>query len=397
MVNTLDTFTSATAIGDTDLLHLKVGTGANSDKSILGSIIKSLLGVQSMVIPIGDKNTNLSTGSAKETFRMSYGFYVSEVRASLGTAATGAAQSSGTVTCASVIEGGVQSTGTVTCATVLADDTVTVNGLVYTAVAGAKADNTEFSVDVGNDACATDLADSITNDVRIGVTEATVKPTAAAIAAVVTITADLYGTVGDNVDLSSSDGATLAVSGANLAGGVDNGTVTVTVNGLVYTAVDGAKSDNTEFSVDTGDNDCATDLADSITNDTRTGTDEASVDQIAAAIGPVVTITAVPFGTIGDGVGLASSDGGTLAVSGANLENGGDAFTVDIQSGGVSILSTLLTIDPNEKTSTTATTPAVISAPTIPDDNEITIDISTIGSTIPGKQLKVTLIGWKTS
>lgn len=48
--------------------------------------------------------------------------------------------------------------------------TVTINGLVYTGVAGVKADNTEFSLDTDNFAIATDLADSINADVRVGVT-----------------------------------------------------------------------------------------------------------------------------------------------------------------------------------------------------------------------------------
>jgi hypothetical protein len=37
MADTLDTFTEATAIGDTDLLHIKVGTGVNSDKKLTGA------------------------------------------------------------------------------------------------------------------------------------------------------------------------------------------------------------------------------------------------------------------------------------------------------------------------------------------------------------------------
>jgi hypothetical protein len=64
--------------------------------------------------------------------------------------------------------------------------------------------------------------------------------------------------------------------------------------------------------------------------------------------------------------------------------------TVDINEAGVSILSTLLTIDATEKTSTTAATPAVISDSTIADDAEITIDIDVAGTGAKG--LKVTLV-----
>lgn len=64
---------------------------------------------------------------------------------------------------------------------------------------------------------------------------------------------------------------------------------------------------------------------------------------------------------------------------------------VDINESGVSILSTPLTIDATEKTSTTAATAAVISDASLADDAEITIDIDTAGTGAAG--LKVTLIG----
>ena len=70
----------------------------------------------------------------------------------------------------------------------------------------------------------------------------------------------------------------------------------------------------------------------------------------------------------------------------------GTIFTVDINESGTSILSTKLTIDNTEKTSTTAATPAVISDTALADDAEITIDIDQIGNgTATG--LKITLIG----
>jgi len=70
----------------------------------------------------------------------------------------------------------------------------------------------------------------------------------------------------------------------------------------------------------------------------------------------------------------------------------GTIFTVDINEAGVSVLSTKLTIDNTEKTSTTAVTPAVISDTSLADDAEITIDIDTIGNG-SAKGLKVYLIG----
>lgn len=71
----------------------------------------------------------------------------------------------------------------------------------------------------------------------------------------------------------------------------------------------------------------------------------------------------------------------------------GSIFTVDINEGGTTILSTKLTIDNAEKTSTTAATPAVISDTALADDAEMTIDIDQVGDgTAAG--LKVYLIGW---
>lgn len=67
--------------------------------------------------------------------------------------------------------------------------------------------------------------------------------------------------------------------------------------------------------------------------------------------------------------------------------------TVDINEGGTSILSTKLTIDATEKTSTTAVTPVVVSDAALADDAEITIDIDDAGSSADAKGLKVTILG----
>lgn len=67
--------------------------------------------------------------------------------------------------------------------------------------------------------------------------------------------------------------------------------------------------------------------------------------------------------------------------------------TVDINEGGVSILSTKLSIDYTEKTSTTAATPSVISDTSLADDAEITIDIDAISGGATEAGLKITLIG----
>jgi hypothetical protein len=78
----------------------------------------------------------------------------------------------------------------------------------------------------------------------------------------------------------------------------------------------------------------------------------------------------------------------------ATAQASGSTFTVDVNEGGSTILSTKLTIDNGEETSTTAATPAVISDTALADDAEITIDVDQVGNgTAAG--LKVTLIGAK--
>lgn len=67
--------------------------------------------------------------------------------------------------------------------------------------------------------------------------------------------------------------------------------------------------------------------------------------------------------------------------------------TVDINEGGTTILSTKLTIDANEYTSTTAATAAVISDTSLADDAEITIDVDVAGTGAKG--LKVYLYGYR--
>ena len=74
----------------------------------------------------------------------------------------------------------------------------------------------------------------------------------------------------------------------------------------------------------------------------------------------------------------------------------GSVLTVDVNEGGSTILSTKITIDASEKTSTTAATAPVLSDTALADDAEMTIDIDGVGSTVAGAGLKVALIGYKT-
>lgn len=81
------------------------------------------------------------------------------------------------------------------------------------------------------------------------------------------------------------------------------------------------------------------------------------------------------------------------SLTGAGSTSG--TTTIDINESGSTILSTKLTIDYGEKTSTTAATPAVISDSALADDAEITIDIDAVTGGADETGLKVTLIGYR--
>ena len=76
------------------------------------------------------------------------------------------------------------------------------------------------------------------------------------------------------------------------------------------------------------------------------------------------------------------------APTGANL-------IFDVQMNATSVFSTLLSIDAGETSSTTATTPAVISTPTLNNDKIITVICTQIGSTIAGAGLTITINGYR--
>lgn len=80
---------------------------------------------------------------------------------------------------------------------------------------------------------------------------------------------------------------------------------------------------------------------------------------------------------------------GSLVTAGT----GGTLVTVDINETASTILSTKMTFDASEKTTTTAATALVISDTSLADDSEITVDVDAIGSTLPGNGLKISLCG----
>jgi hypothetical protein len=78
----------------------------------------------------------------------------------------------------------------------------------------------------------------------------------------------------------------------------------------------------------------------------------------------------------------------------ASVFTAGTLVTVDIQESAVSILSTLLTVDAGEKTSTTAATPVVISDYELANDSEVLVNL-TVGEGEAPTDLKVYLIGYR--
>jgi len=73
----------------------------------------------------------------------------------------------------------------------------------------------------------------------------------------------------------------------------------------------------------------------------------------------------------------------------------GSTIIVDINEAGSTILSTKLSIDASETTSTSAASAAVISDTALANDALITFDIDQVGSSTAGKGLKVTLYGYR--
>ena len=199
--------------------------------------------------------------------------------------------------------------------------TITVNGLTYTAVSCAKMCDTEFSTDVSNCATATDLADSIDDDVRAGTTG---DLTSTAAAAVVTIVTDVCGVAGNAITISSSCGTTIGV-GCGFEGGVDADTVTI--NGLVYTASAACCACMGEW-----DNSCmsSTNFATVVQADGRAPVTVPTHDIATAAnMCCVVTLTADP-GEVGSCIDLTSSSAARLLTSGATLTGGVGREVIEI-------------------------------------------------------------------
>ena len=84
--------------------------------------------------------------------------------------------------------------------------------------------------------------------------------------------------------------------------------------------------------------------------------------------------------------------------AGVTTAPAGSVLTVDVNEAGATILTTKLTIDAGEKTSSSAATAAVIggAGPALAADALMTVDIDGVGSSTAGAGLKLYLIGYQT-
>lgn len=73
----------------------------------------------------------------------------------------------------------------------------------------------------------------------------------------------------------------------------------------------------------------------------------------------------------------------------------GSGITVDVNEGGTTVLSTKATIDAGEETSETAAAAPVLSDNSWAKAAKMTVDIDAVGSSTPGKGLKIWIFGYK--
>ncbi len=246
------------------------------------------------------------------------------------------------------------STNTAQCTSVIATNTCTVNGLLYTAVAGAKVGNEQFSIDTGDNECAADLADSINNDERAG----TLDPVSAiATTDTVALTSSEVGVAGNPTTLAQT-GGTITLGGATFSGGVDADVIVA--NNLTYTAVAGAVGNFTQFSIDTGDTETATSFAAAIQGDVRVGT---SGDVSATSALGVVTLVSSLSGAAGAAITLTeNTSSSTIVISNATFA--GELFDTNINTTAAAVAANITanTSVPNYSAVAVATNIVTISA-----------------------------------
>lgn len=125
----------------------------------------------------------------------------------------------------SVVTTAVQATGTITFSSIVADDTVTVNGVVYTAKVSPSGAH-EFALGASDTAAAANFAAKLNADTDTHITGVV---TGSAASGVITLTSTVAGNIGNCITIAIS--AHGSVSGARLSGGTQD-TPVVLYNGL---------------------------------------------------------------------------------------------------------------------------------------------------------------------
>lgn len=210
-----------------------------------------------------------------------------------------AAAATGTCTIsawASLIAAAATGTIQITDYTALAGKSFTVGGNTYT-------EGIHFVAETSDEVTATNLAAVLDLDADF---------TAAAGATdTVTITAAVAGVSGNSIGIATNAVSGVTLSGANLTGGRENGSIDV--GGDTY-------YQGSDFTAETSNDVTAANLAAAI---------DAGAEVSAAAVGAVITITAVTAGAGGNGIGMTIGGVG-LSISGANLTGGRDYATVTV-------------------------------------------------------------------
>ena len=176
-----------------------------------------------------------------------------------------------------------QATGTITIVTPAALETITIGGTLLTAVNGAPGVD-EFDM---SSADPNTIAGNIAAAINNGANSFTTIVTAGALLDVVTVTAVPVGALGNAVTLVSSDGINLAVSGANLTGGIN-----------------------------------ADAAAQSIVDAINDGLNSFGALVTASRIGLIITLTAVPVGTLGNALTLVTNAAPRLVLGSGTLTGG---------------------------------------------------------------------------
>ncbi len=187
---------------------------------------------------------------------------------------------------------------TLTCVSAIAGDTVIVNGVTFTGTAGAVTlGDATFSIDTSDTATATSIAAQVNAYVSPLLTGLTCPFTAAG---VVTVCANIEGTQGNVITLTTTGGTITATGSGFLAGG--------------------AAIANDKFDFGSGTTNVTASLNRAINASTT-----ANIKKVTAAItsAGVITMTAVLGGVGGNAITLTSASGTTLAVTGSGFLTSG--------------------------------------------------------------------------